>query len=79
MPYPESDQDRAVIQEVEAVENTLINISNKGDMNSLDISDRITFDITHEVRMVGSLYAPYAHGGFCDVGIYILWLVMTFD
>lgn len=33
------------------------------------IMDDLSFDISREVKMVSSLYAPYAHGGFCDIFI----------
>ncbi|KAG8785896.1 hypothetical protein FRC12_017066 [Ceratobasidium sp. 428] len=38
-------------------------------MNDLCIMDDISFDISREVKMVSSLYAPFAHGGFCDIFI----------
>ncbi|KAG8719737.1 hypothetical protein FRC09_010687 [Ceratobasidium sp. 395] len=33
------------------------------------IMDDLSFDITREVKMVSELYAPFAHGGFCDIFI----------
>ncbi|KAG8762036.1 hypothetical protein FRC12_009215 [Ceratobasidium sp. 428] len=35
----------------------------------LTIMDDLSFDITREVKMVSELYAPFAHGGFCDIFI----------
>ncbi|KAG8740757.1 hypothetical protein FRC10_003915 [Ceratobasidium sp. 414] len=32
-----------------------------------DVMDDLSFDISREVKMVSSLYAPFAHGGFCDI------------
>ncbi|KAG9083264.1 Receptor-interacting serine/threonine-protein kinase 2 [Ceratobasidium sp. 370] len=37
-----------------------------GDTN---IMDDLSFDISREVKMVSPLYAPFAHGGFCDIFI----------
>lgn len=72
LPYPETDHDHATIQEIDESEHSPINTYHTGDLNSLNIGGGITFDISRQVRMVSSLYAPYAHGGFCDVSFIIV-------
>lgn len=74
LPYPDNDYEHATIQEIDQGESSPIS-AHKGDLNSLNIGGGITFDISHQVRMVSSLYAPYAHGGFCDVSSIIFWFL----